>query len=311
VLLARLDSRLKLLTGGPRDLPARQQTLRDAIAWSYDLLTEGEQKLFRRLSVFVGGFTLEAAEAVCAADGDLGIEALDGIGALVDKSLLRQEEGLEGEPRFRMLETIREFGWERLATSEEVEAVRHRHSRFFLVLAEEAESSLQSASQERWLDRLESEALHCLGKAAYYQGDLGTARSRYEESLAISVELGNRRKIAESTNSLAEVARLQGEYREAVVLYEACLELFRALGDRSGIGMVLHNLGHAVQNHGDYYRATALFKECLELNQEEGNLGASRRAWSDWQERFEVGAGQRKQPDSWGGRRRCELPPMP
>src|SRR5205814_5043250 len=110
-LLVRLERRLPLLTGGARDLPARQQTLRNAISWSYELLTEEERRLFRRLSVFVGGCTLEEAEAVCNGAGDLGVEALDGPAVLVDQSLLRQQE-VNGEPRFWMLETIREFGLE-------------------------------------------------------------------------------------------------------------------------------------------------------------------------------------------------------
>src|SRR5439155_566588 len=108
-LLLRLERRLELLTGGPLDLPARQQTLRNTIAWSYDLLEKAEKTLFRRLSVFVGGCTLEAAEAVCNVGGDLGSEALDGIASLLDKSLLRQVEGADGEPRLQMLETIREY----------------------------------------------------------------------------------------------------------------------------------------------------------------------------------------------------------
>ena len=111
-LLARLDERLKLLTGGARDVPARQRTLRDAIAWSHDLLSPHEQALFRRLGVFAGGCTLEAVEAVGNADGEL--DTLEGMASLIDKSLLRQIEGADDEPRFAMLETIREFGLERL-----------------------------------------------------------------------------------------------------------------------------------------------------------------------------------------------------
>jgi predicted ATPase len=141
-LLSRLEHRLPLLTGGAQDLPARQQTLRGAIAWSYDLLTEAEKRLFRRLSVFVGGCSLEAAEAVCGATGrrteilPLEIEVLEGVASLVDKSLLRQHEVAEGEPRFGMLETIREYGQECLEASDEARAVRRRHARFFLALAE-------------------------------------------------------------------------------------------------------------------------------------------------------------------------------
>ena len=135
-LLTRLEKRLPLLTGGARTLPARQQTMRGAIAWSHDLLDEDEQVHFRRVAVFAGGCTLEAAEAVVNQEGTRDVFV--GIAALVDKSLLRQEEGAEGEPRFRMLETVREFGLERLEASGEESATRHRHTRYFLDLAERA-----------------------------------------------------------------------------------------------------------------------------------------------------------------------------
>src|SRR5262249_24534514 len=127
-LLARLEHRLNLLTGGARDLPERQQTIRNTIDWSYQLLDAGEKKLFIRLGVFVGGWTLEAAERVCDADGDLPMDIIDGIAALLDKSLLRQEEGIDGGPRFTMLETIREYALERFVASEEEAALRRRHS---------------------------------------------------------------------------------------------------------------------------------------------------------------------------------------
>jgi predicted ATPase/class 3 adenylate cyclase/DNA-binding CsgD family transcriptional regulator len=154
-LLSRLRNRLKLLVGGAQDLPLRQQTLRGTIAWSYDLLEEAEKKLFRRLAVFVGGCTLEAAEAVCNATQDLEVDVLDTVARLVDKSLLRQEEQADGEPRLLMLETIREYALERLAASSEAEAVRRQHATFFLRLAEEAEPKLRSAEQSTWRRRLE------------------------------------------------------------------------------------------------------------------------------------------------------------
>ena len=137
-LLARLDHRLPLLTGGGRDLPARQQTMRAAIAWSHDLLTPEEQVLFRRLAVFAGGFTLEAAEAVASGSGEPGIDPFEGVASLLDKSLLRQEAGPGGEPRFSMLETVREFALEQLAASGEEAAIRERHAAWCLALAETA-----------------------------------------------------------------------------------------------------------------------------------------------------------------------------
>lgn len=132
-LLKRLEQRLPLLTGGARTLPARQQTMRDAIAWSHDLLTAHEQVIFRRLAVFSGGCSLEAAEAVTGENGALDVFAA--LAALVDKSLLRQEEGIEGEPHFRMLETVREYGLERLEAAAEGDAIRHRHLIYFATLS--------------------------------------------------------------------------------------------------------------------------------------------------------------------------------
>jgi tetratricopeptide (TPR) repeat protein len=164
-LLARLDKRLALLTGGPRDLPARQQTLRNAIAWSYDLLDPAEQAVFARLGVFVGGCTLEAAEAVLADDrtddeGDLtayipASAVLDGLASLVDKSLLKEVESVGNTARFMMLETIREYALERLEDSGEADAIRRRHVRFFTEFAEAAEPHLYGAGQAAWVRSLE------------------------------------------------------------------------------------------------------------------------------------------------------------
>jgi len=156
-LLSRLRNRLKLLVGGAQDLPLRQQTLRGTIAWSYDLLGQDEKALFRRLAVFVGGCTLEAAEAVCTAQGDLLIDVLEAVAALVDKSLLRQETQADGQPRLLMLETIREYALERLAASGEAEAVRRQHAIFFLRFSEEAEPKIRGAEHFLWRTRLEVE----------------------------------------------------------------------------------------------------------------------------------------------------------
>jgi predicted ATPase/class 3 adenylate cyclase len=153
----RLGNRLKLLTGGARDLPERQRTLRATIEWSFALLDEGEQVLFGRLAVFSGGRTLEAIEAICDAEGDLPVDTFDGVSSLLDKSLLRQEEGPNGEPRFVMLETVHEFAREKLRQSGEAEEIKRAHAEFFLTLAEEANSQLKGANQLEWLERLEAE----------------------------------------------------------------------------------------------------------------------------------------------------------
>src|SRR5215211_2026349 len=149
-LLARLERRLPLLTGGGRDLPARQQTMYDAIAWSHGLLSTAEQALFRRLSVFVGGFTLETAEAV-ASERDAESEVVDGVMSLLDKSLLRQEIDPSGETRYVMLETIREFASEQLAASTEEETIRERHAAWCLGLAEPTPPMLLGPRNREWL----------------------------------------------------------------------------------------------------------------------------------------------------------------
>jgi predicted ATPase len=152
-MLARLERRLPLLTGGARDLPERQRTLRDTIAWSYDLLDEPERRLFRRLAVFVGGCTVEAAEAVCSVDSEPGADVFDGIASLVDKSLLRQDDGPDAEPRFTMLETIREFGLEMLAAADEETRVRRRHLDWFAEFAEYCQPGVFGSDGPAWLDR--------------------------------------------------------------------------------------------------------------------------------------------------------------
>ena len=157
-LLARLEQRLPLLRGGARDAPDRQQTMRDAIAWSHDLLTEAEQALFRRLAVFAGGFTLDAAAAITAsgeARPDQQEDVLEGLAALVDQSLLRLGERHaatgSAETRFAFLETVREYALERLQASGEAETIRRAHAAFYLSLAEQAESELTGPAQVEWL----------------------------------------------------------------------------------------------------------------------------------------------------------------
>ncbi|MGH2617275.1 MAG: ATP-binding protein, partial [Thermomicrobiales bacterium] len=154
-LLARLDTRLPLLAGGPHDQPERLQTMRQAIAWSFDLLRPGEQRLFRRLAVFEGGFTLKAAEAVSEATS--GMSTLDGVTALIDASLLRRMDDATANARYAMLETIREFGLERLAVSNEEPAAYAAHAAYCLALSEEGADGLQHADRGVWLARLEIE----------------------------------------------------------------------------------------------------------------------------------------------------------
>ena len=156
-LLARLEHRLQVLTQGHQDLPERQQTLRSTITWSYDLLSPQEQCLFRRLSIFVGGCTLPAVEAICTALSDEAESVLDGVTSLVDKSLLQQTEQGQEEPRLTMLETIREYGLAALAESQEMEVTRQAHAAYYLALAEQAEPELGGPRQAVWLEQLERE----------------------------------------------------------------------------------------------------------------------------------------------------------
>src|SRR5215204_2923767 len=156
-LLARLGNRLKVLTSGARNLPERQRTLRSAIEWSYGLLDESEKILFGRLGVFSSGAALEAIEAVCDARGDLPVDVFEGVSSLLDKSLLQQRDGSDGEAHFVMLETIHEFALEKLEESSNAEAIRRGHAEYFLALAEEAEPGLWGPEDATWLDRLEQE----------------------------------------------------------------------------------------------------------------------------------------------------------
>jgi predicted ATPase len=174
-MLARMEHRLPLLTGGPRDAPTRLRTMRDAIAWSHELIAPAEQTLFRRLGVFVGGFTVEAAEAVADDGGDV----FEGIASLVANNLLRQDAGADGGPdpdaswalpRFRMLETVREFALEQLAVSGEVDVIRGRHAAWCLELAEQSEIATWGGPQQvQWLDRLETELPNLRGALGWLE----------------------------------------------------------------------------------------------------------------------------------------------
>jgi predicted ATPase/class 3 adenylate cyclase len=294
-LLARLEKRLPLLTGGPRDAPARQQTLRDAIAWSYDLLTANEQALFRRLSIFAGGFSLEAAEAVANPGAELDV--LDGLDRLSEHSLLRPVAGAEGEPRFVMLETIREYGLERLEEGGEAETARLAHTEFFLALVEEAEPRLTSPEQLLWLERLEAEhdnlraalgwalagdaqvALRLAGGLAwfwYFRGYLREGRAWLDRTLAASGDPGPRHAVAFA--AAGRLARHLGDYRGAIALLERSLELARSFQDRRVEALALHELGAlAGLAEGDAAREVALTEASLALWRELGDSWGTAR----------------------------------
>jgi predicted ATPase/DNA-binding NarL/FixJ family response regulator len=297
-MLARLGQRLSLLTGGARDLPARQQTLRSTIDWSYDLLDPAERTLFARLAVFVGGCSLEAVEAVCNAGGDLSLDplagselalsaakgqaVLDALALLVDRSLLRQAEGPDGEPRFAMLETIREYAVERFEAGGDAETWRQRHAEYYLALAEQAAPELVGPRQASWLERLEREhdnlraalswALEddqaelglrlagALGRFWEVRGHFGEGRGWLERTLSRWPE-GPAAARAVALNAAGSLAYHAADYERAVTLHEQALELRRMLEDRRGMAASLHNLGITALHLSDLDRAEALCAE--------------------------------------------------
>jgi predicted ATPase/predicted negative regulator of RcsB-dependent stress response len=290
-MLARLHSQLSLLTGGARDLPARQQTMHAAIQWSYDLLDAHEQATFRQLSVFVRGCTLEAAEQM------LGESALDGIASLVDKSMLRQDRAADGDMRFRMLQIMREFGMEKLAESGEEDPVRRRHALFFLKLAERAEPQLAGDQQLDALRRLEAEhdnlraamewanrhgeaeiglrIAGALWRFWYMKGHLTEGRRWLMGLLGLPEAAGRTAARARALNGAANLIYNIGEYDIAHALHEEALAIWRELGDRRAVAGSLNNLGLILRNKGEYARARALFEEALSINLDVGNR--------DWQ----------------------------
>ncbi len=238
-LLARLEHRLDTLTSGAQDLPVRQQTLRSTLKWSYDLLNEREQRLFRRLSVFVDGCTLEAVEAVSAALGDAALGVMDGVASLLDKSQLQRIEQVGDEPRLLMLETLREYGLELLVTHGEIETTRAAHAAYYLRLSEMAEPNLTGTEQERWLHRFEWEqenlrtVLCWLIKRAE-MGEVEHAERALRLGGALlrfwTVHDYGSEDIASCLEGLAGVIAAQGEPVRAVLLWGAVESLREAMG---------------------------------------------------------------------------------
>jgi tetratricopeptide (TPR) repeat protein len=297
-LAERLDDRFRLLTGGSRAALPRQQTLRALIDWSYDLLSEPERVLLQRLSVFVGGWTLEAAEAICAGEGIEEWEVLDLLSALVEKSLVQYEEQ-GASARYRLLETVRQYSRDRLLESGNVETARRRHSDWYRALAEQAEPELRGAEQAEWLERLDLEqdnlrgalewglatdATSALGLAAAL-GLFWELRGYYtegREALECGLERGKDTPGTVRTKALGwagRLARLQGERERAKALLESCLALSRELGDRQGIAFTLNVLGHLA--YGDWETATRLFEESLAISRELGDRWAIAHALSN------------------------------
>ena len=288
-MCSRLSNPLQFLTGGARDLPERQRTLRGAIAWSHALLSKDEQALFARLSVFSGGRALEAVEAICDAESDLLVDVLEGLSSLVDKSILRQEEGVEEEPRFVMLETIREYAQERLELSGEAVEIRRLHAEYYLALAEQGASELQGPEEATWLERLEIDHDNMRAALSWtlqweeaelgmrlagalwrfwdMRGYYGEGRRWLEEALAKDERAsGARAKALEGVGWLAD---LQGDIDRAVAAAEEGLRLVaRAKIQSNDKASFLRILGSAAYVRGDHEQAARLYEESLALSRE-------------------------------------------
>ena len=299
----RLASRLQLLTGGARDLPQRQQTLRAAIDWSYDLLSPAEQKLFRRLSVFVGGCTLEGAEAVCDTKQDLDLDLLEGMSSMVDKSLVQLVDQASGESRFTMLETVREYALEKLQASGEQALTKRAHAAYCLVLAEEEATEQSGAERAEWLERfaLEHDNFRAGLEWLTETGDaewglrLGTALFRFWETREYLAEgrdwLGKLLKLP-GTAALTKtrgralfaagvLAGEQGDYASAVALIRESLDIARQLRDKKGVAVSLNALALLARDQGDIVVAHSLSEESLVRWRELGDQKAVARSLSN------------------------------
>jgi predicted ATPase len=309
-LLARLERRLPLPSRGARDLPERQQTLRNTIAWSYDLLEAGEQQLFRRLSVFAGGFTLEAVEGVgvfeafgisSPAQADEGA-VLEQLGQLLDKSLVQTQQGTAGEPRFVMLETIREYATEQLAESSEEATVQEWHAQYFLRLAEEVQPHWSNPEGDIWLEQMEREdanlraalawskanqdgveiGLRLAGALYFYWfllGSLREGRTWLEEMLARTAS--SERSVARGRALLGAglLAWAEGDYEAASPRAEESLSIVREAQDKRRIGWAEALLGFVRLSQGNAAAARPLLEESRTLFKDEGDV---------WYEAFQL-----------------------
>jgi predicted ATPase len=291
-ILSRLDSALDFLTGGARDLPARQQTLRNTIDWSHTLLSGPEQKLFRRLAVFAGGCTLEGAEAVCDAARDLGVDVTSGISSLVDKSLVQQAGETLGEPRFTMLETLREYAREQLGKAGDELLARRAHAAYCIVLAEEGNPQVTAGQREAWLARCDVEddnfgaALDWVieSRNAAWALRLGLALFGYWERRERFAD-GGRRLLAilqvagssttpawaMATSYAATLSGSQGDHETSLRLHKQSLETSRALGDRKGVAAALNAVAVVQRFGGNHAEARSYFEQALTVCEEIGD----------------------------------------
>ena len=289
------------MTGGARDLPTRQQTLRSTVDWSYSLLNTAEKTLLRRLSVFSGGCTLESVEAACDTKGDLGIDVLDGMASMVDKSLAQQVEQGDQDTRFFMLSTIREYALERLAESDDESATRRAHAAYYLVLAEEGAED--AVAHPEWLDRFEVEhdnfrtALDYLIKTgdADWALRLGVALFRFWETrehltegrnaiarlLALEGTAARPKLRARLLFAAAVLAGEQGDYGSAHQLFEDSLETCLERDDKRGVAVALNALAVNARDRGELTVASSLFERCVAIWKDLGNSADIARALSN------------------------------
>jgi non-specific serine/threonine protein kinase len=298
-ILARLDDSLRLLTGGSRAGPTRQQTLRGALDWSHALLTAPEQAAFRRLAAFAGGFDLEAAEAVCAGDGLATEDVLDALLQLVGKSLVVAESGSSGAGRYRLLEPLRQYAVERLEASGEAAVVRGRHQDWFLVLVEAAAPKLQGPEQSAWLARLAREhdnlraalrwsvergaaepglriatvlgAVGARGGLWYLNGHLSEGRAWLEALLNLPELALRSAPRARALAAAGNLATFRGDHAAALALAEEALAIFREVNDREGVAEALYVLSTPLWWQGDYAAARAALTESLAIFRESGD----------------------------------------
>jgi predicted ATPase/DNA-binding CsgD family transcriptional regulator len=289
-LLARLDRRLEVLTSASQDMPQRQQTLRKALAWSYDLLSEAEQHLFRHLSVFVGGCTLEALSAVADhVDNSVSLQAgavLDGVASLIDKSLVQQTIHDGEEPRLLLLETVREYGWECLVARGEALSVQRAHARYYLALAETAEPYLIGSQQSKWLEVLEQEQENlraawqwfldheeqalafrmggALWRFWWMRGYFSEGRNAVEQMLRVGDGIPALLR-ARVLNAAGMLAGMQGEYKQAEIWCRESLRLFQEQKETHGIITSLWLLGYGPMMEGNYTLAYEMAEEALAL----------------------------------------------
>ena len=245
-LLGHLEKLLPVLTGGPRDQPVRLQAMRDAIGWSYDLLSAEEQVFFRRLAVLAGGGSLEAVAAVARGAGEINLDVLDGVGTLVEKSLLIQSEQPPGEPRYGMLETIREFAQERLDASGEETATRSAHAGYYLALAERAEPHLIVSGSAAWVERLAIE------------------RANLQTAVAWALGVGRAESVLRLAGTILSFAYARGEPREGQAWLEAALAAGGAASPEIRVD-ALFTASALAQVRGDFSRSTALSEEALAI----------------------------------------------